>query len=102
MKKIGKTVLTKRTINNRCTLSIFEGLCLVVVLYFISYMLLQDDIFPTSIDSTWTYFTHLARHFHILAVGLLPVYVALMIFGTAATGVYLGSAIQQWFAKVKR
>jgi len=99
---IGNAVFTKRTINNRCTLSICEGVCLIAVVYVICYMLLQDDVFPTSIDSTWAYFSHWARHFHILAVGLLPVYVALMVFGTAAMGVYVGSAIQRWFVQLRR
>ncbi len=64
-----------------------------------SYMLREDTLFPMSIDSAWGYFNHLARHFHIIAVGLLPVYVALMVFGTAIGAMYLGSVIQRWLTK---
>ncbi len=86
----------KRKINKRYTLSVCEGICLIAAVYVICYMLCQDTISPMSINSAWVYFSHWARHFHVLAVGLLPVYVALMIFGTATVGIYLGSAIQRW------
>ena len=49
----------------------------------------SDDVFPTSIDSTWAYFSHWAKRAALLAVGLLPVYVSFNGFGTAAMGVYV-------------
>ncbi len=93
-------MLAKRNINKRYTLSVFEAVCLITAVYVICYMLYQDAISPMSINSAWIYFSHWARHFHVLAVGLLPVYVALMIFGTASVGIYLGSAIQRWVKHV--
>jgi len=63
-------------------------------------MLRQDAVFPISINSAWYCFSHWARHFHVIAVALLPVYVALMVFGTATIGIYLGSAIQRWINQV--
>lgn len=74
---------------------------MIAAVYVICYMLSQDDIFPMSIDAAWAYISHWARHFHVLAVGLLPVYVALMVFGTAIAGMYLGSTLQRWFNQLK-
>jgi hypothetical protein len=99
---IGNFVLTKRTKTKRYTLSVCEGICLIAAVYVICYMLRQDDIFPMSINSAWAYFSHWAKHFHVLAVGLLPVYVALMVFGTASVGIYLGSAIQRWVGQLRQ
>ncbi len=83
----------------RHTLNIGEGICLIAAVYFICYLLRQDDILPISISSVWSYISHFAKHFHVIAVGLLPVYVALMVFGTAILGIYLGSAIQRWITQ---
>ncbi|MEO8963724.1 MAG: hypothetical protein ABI370_03545 [Gammaproteobacteria bacterium] len=88
-------MINKRKINTRHTLNLGEAVCLVAAVYFICYVLRQDDILPISINSAWCCISHFTKHFHVLAVGLLPVYVALMVFGTAIFGIYLGSALQR-------
>ncbi len=90
----------KRIINKRHTLNFCEAACLFVAVYVICYMLRHDNVFPMSINSVWYWFSHWTRHFHVIAVALLPVYVALMVFGTAIIGIYLGSAIQRWINQV--
>ncbi len=78
------------------TLSFFEAVCLIAAIYVICHLLRQDDIFSISINSAWVWFSHLSPHFHVVAVALLPVYVALMIFGTAILAMFLGSRLQRW------
>jgi uncharacterized membrane protein YfhO len=89
-------VFNKRIINNRHTLNFCEAMGLFAAVYVTLYLLSQDNVFPMSINSAWVCFNRWAHHFHLIAVALLPVYVALMVFGTATIGIYLGSAIQRW------
>lgn len=42
---------------------------------------------------------HCMNHCHALVVGLLPIYIALMIFGTAMIGLYFGSILQRWITQ---
>lgn len=92
----GNVVLNKRVIHKRHALTICEAVCLLTAICAICYMLRQNELSPVSIDSAWNCFSHWARHFHVIAAALLPIYVALMVFGTAAIGAYLGSAIHRW------
>jgi len=73
-----------------------ELICLIVAVFFVCYFLFQDDNLPISINSVWFSINHTCmRQFHILAVGLLPIYVALMVFGTAIFSKYCGSRLQR-------
>ena len=87
-------MLSKRMPHKRYTLC--EIVCLFAAVYFICYILRQDGVFPISIGSAWYCISHWVRHFHVVAVALLPIYVAFMVFGTAAVGIYLGSATHRW------
>lgn len=72
-------------------------LFLIAAVCLMCYMLLKGNSFlPCSINSVLSSMNHCARHWHIIVVGLLPVYVALMLFGTAISSIYLGSALQRW------
>ena len=98
-------MFNKRVINKRYTLTACEAICLFAAVYATSYLLRQNGSgFPMSINAAWYWFSHWTKHFHLLAVALLPIYVALMVFGTAVIGIYLGSAIQRsinFFWKMK-
>ncbi len=73
--------------------------CLVTAVYSIyHYVLLESKLLPFSISAILSWADQ--RHYHVLAVGLLPIYLALMIFGTAIMSVYLGSVIQRWLQKL--
>lgn len=80
----------------RHSLNVISFICLVSTVCFICYVLREDDVLPLSICSVWSHANHLVGHFHVLAVGFLPVYVALMIFGTAMVGVYFGAILHRW------
>lgn len=93
-------VVFKRKINRRSSLNLGAILCLIVAVYLICYFLIRDALAPISISSMLSSFNHWARHWHVLAVGLLPIYIALMVFGTAIVGVYFGSALHCWVARL--
>ncbi|MHB1949363.1 MAG: hypothetical protein ACYCQI_14765 [Gammaproteobacteria bacterium] len=86
--------------NKQQSLNLGGIICLVVVGYFIYYLLVLDNELPFSIVSILSNFSHWTSHWRILIVGLLPVYVALMLFGTAMLGAYLGSAVQDWLTRM--
>ena len=59
------------------------------------YALLLNNILPFSIGSALSSIGHWSNHWHILAVALMPIYLAFMIFGTVVAGIYLGGALQR-------
>jgi hypothetical protein len=95
---VGVTVFKKK-INAKSSLNLGGVLCLIGAVYLICYILICDVVNPISINSMLLSFNRWAKHWHVLAVGLLPIYVALMIFGTAILGVYFGSAIHHWVVR---
>lgn len=74
-----------------------SGVCLIAAVYFIYYLLIKDKLLPCSISSVLSWST--PKHWHILAVGLVPISLALMIFGAAVLSLYLGSALQRWLTQ---
>lgn len=95
-------MLTKHTMQKKTSLHIIELSCLIVAVFVVCYFLRQDDILPISINSVWLSISHCTRHFHLLAVALLPVYVSLMIFGTAVFAMYFGSILKRLYAQLRR
>lgn len=59
------------------------------------YLLLQDNFLHTSISSIIARSHTLAIKKRIILHGLLPIYIAMMIFGAAMIGIYIGSSLQQ-------
>jgi hypothetical protein len=90
----------KNKINRRSPFNLGGILSLIASVYLICHILICDDVMPISIGSMSSYFNHLASHWHFLAVALLPIYVGLMIFGTAILGAYIGSALHYWAVKL--
>lgn len=74
-------------------LNIGAILALIVFFLIIYYFLLVNDFF--SISSIIANAHHLAIKKHLLVLGLLPVYIAAMIFGSALLATYLGSYAQK-------
>ena len=69
-------------------------IALITTCYFAYYLLLRDNYLHSSISSIINYAHHLAIREHLLILGLLPIYIALMIFGSATVGLYLGASVQ--------
>ena len=85
----------------RQSLNVGGLICLIILIYFIYKILLEDEILPFSIDAVYQSISLWLKHWQILAVGLLPIYVALVFFGTAIFGFFFGSAIQHWLSRFK-
>jgi hypothetical protein len=87
---------------NKQTLNTGGIIGLIIVIYGMYLLLLHDKMQPLSIDAMQAVMNHWARHWRILAVGLLPIYVGLVFFGAAVSGVSFGSALQRWLVRVLR
>lgn len=79
----------------RYSLSIYNLLGLSLAVYCIYYLLLKNDELPFSIHAVLYGIHHLINHWHVVVVGLLPIYVALMIFGLTLLGLYLGAVLER-------
>lgn len=77
-----------------------SSICVIVTVSFIAYyLLLHDNFLHTSISSIIALAHNLTLKPHLLVLGLLPIYIAAMIFGGGLLGVYLSSLLQQLLAR---
>lgn len=72
---------------------------LCAAFYITYYLLLEDNFLHTSISDIITRSHQLADQQHLLVLGLLPIYIATVVFGSATLGVYLGSLAQRMVLK---
>jgi len=82
------------------TVNIGGLICLIVTVFLIYLLLIKDKLLSLSISSISVLTSHMTKHWHVLAVGLIPVYLALIIFGAAIVSLYLGSNLQRWIKKL--
>lgn len=75
---------------------------LILVALMMSDILLCENIPLLSIKITQTMISHWAKHWHIIAIALLPAYIAVLFFGASALGLFLGSMAQQWVMRFCR
>ena len=88
--------------NKSIPLNISTLIAFTVVVYLAYYLLLHDNCLHSSISSIIHYAHHLAIKQHVLILGLLPIYIAAMIFGAALLGVYLGERLNLFFIRTIR
>lgn len=93
----GNLVFRKANAHGNQSLNLGGILCLLATVYVIYYLLIKDRLLPFCITSVLSWSS--PKHWHVLAVGLVPIYLALMIFGAAMISIYLGSAIQRWLTE---
>src|SRR5688572_7930149 len=79
---------------------IFITLC--VVFYSAYALLLQDNCLHSSISSIITRTHTLEPEEHLLVLGLLPIYIATVIFGSALLGLYIGSCVRHLISRAKK
>jgi len=77
---------------SRCNLGAITALIAVLALSY--YLLLKENILHSSISCIMNYSHHFTNPQHVVILGLLPIYIALMIFGAAIGGIYLGSRLE--------
>lgn len=70
-------------------------IALIAAFSLVYYFLMLDNFLHISIASIIAKAHQLKETDHVLVLGLLPIYIALMVFGAGMVGIYLGSAIQQ-------
>lgn len=68
---------------------------LTIVVYVSYFMLIQDNFLHTSIDNIIQNTHQLDPKTHLIVLGLLPIYIATVIFGSTIIGLYSGIAMQQ-------
>ena len=86
-----KTKMTRRTSVNMSGIIVLGfAVCLI------SCILLRASVLPISIDSIMDDLNRSVHHWHVLVVGFLPIYVALMVFGVAVAGIYLATLLHHW------
>lgn len=65
------------------------------VFFIAYYLLLNDSLLSVSLTSMIDGSNELSLTTHLLVLGLIPIYIAIVIFGSATIGVYLGDIIQR-------
>jgi hypothetical protein len=73
---------------------------LAIAIYVMYSLLLKHDEFPLSIIAILHSLCNWVDHSYVLIVGLLPIYIAVMIFGLAILGLYLGSLLEHFVARL--
>jgi len=58
------------------------------------YLLLRNNCLHCSISSVIGYAHSLSMQTHFILLGLLPIYIAFVIFGSALLGAYLGNHLE--------
>lgn len=81
------------------TVDIFFLITLAVVLCAVYTLLLQDNGLNTSISSIISRTHNLELREHLIVLGLLPIYIATVIFGSALLGMYISSCMRHLIAR---
>ncbi len=68
--------------------------------YLVCYVLLQENL--TSISSIITNSHNLTFTSRLLVLGLLPFYIAAIVFGVGILGIYIGSALHRLINRFKK
>lgn len=81
------------------TIDIFILITLGVVFCTVYTLLLQDNCLNTSISAIIARSHHLELREHLIVLGLLPIYIATVIFGSALLGMYISSCLRHLLAR---
>jgi hypothetical protein len=81
---------------NKPHLNLGSFTCLIISVFCVYCLLLNNDALPCSINSVEMSLTHWLRHWRILVVGLMPIYISFTLFGAASVSLLLGSVLQNW------
>ena len=64
------------------------------------FCLLKDNNLPFSINCVLASMDHWILHWHVLVVGLLPIYVAFMVFSAGIIGLHFGNNLQGFLTQI--
>ena len=83
------------------TLNLGTLIALCVVFYMAYYLLLNDNPLRISLTAIMANSHQLSMPQHLLLLGLIPFYIAVVIFGAATIGIYFGGILQQFLLSLK-
>lgn len=89
------------TKNTKLTLKILSIFIFIAITYLAYYLLLQDNYLHASIPSIIGLSHEVSSKNHLLVFSLLPIYIAIIIFGAGTLGLYLIAKIASLFAKLR-
>lgn len=84
----------KHTNNKIFSFNLRSLFAIIAVCCVVFLVLLSDKYLHISISSIIELTDHTADKKHIIVLAILPIYIAVMIFGAASAGIYLGSWIE--------
>lgn len=58
------------------------------------YILICDNVFNSSVSAIISWSHQLSMHKHLAVLAIIPIYIAIIIFGAALLGLYFGSTLQ--------
>lgn len=79
----------------------FNIVICILIVTLICYLLYQDNLTPISINKIWFAILYYLNQSRPIAIGLLHLYVASMIFGAARLSLYLSQKINYLLKKIK-
>jgi hypothetical protein len=86
----------------KISFNIVTTITLMIVGYIAYSLLLQDTFFHISISSILSRAHDLELKKHLIVLAFLPIYIALVIFGSFLLGIYLSSAFKRQFGMYKK
>jgi len=87
---------------NKPSINLVSVTCLIISVFCVYCLLLNNNALPCSINSVEMSLTHWLRHWRILVVGLMPIYISFTLFGAASVSLILGSVLQNWLTGLLR
>lgn len=66
------------------------------------YILVCDNVFNISVSAIIAWSHQLSMNKHLVVLAIIPVYIAIIIFGVALLGIYLSSMLQGLIKAIKR
>ena len=92
-------MLKKTDAKKPFSLSISGLIIAIAFVYLMNSILLHDDFTIFSIRAVQMTLNHWLKHWHILVVCFLPVYVAFFSFGAGICGYFFGSWLHYFFLR---
>lgn len=84
-------------IRQNFSLTIRSLLAMLIAASIAYYFLMMDNFLHTSISSIINHARHLAVKKHLIVLGLLPIYIATIIFGSVSLVIYVSSRLEHLF-----
>jgi len=75
-------------------ISLGNIIALCAMTFIAYYILVCDNMFHCSVSAIINWSHQLSKEVHLVVLAAIPVYIAVIIFGTALFGIYLGSVLQ--------